>query len=209
MKRGGSFPPCIVSLQCQNSAYVFSKKYKQPPCFTQPIWLDSNYSLHNGNNEHVTLLFHNVSLAHAYLRAVTMHAQSNVEGVHRQEGHWDDIALRLAHLVHGPWQMAGLPRLAFPMEEGTRGQHKTDSWTDESIGLESILKNLRMGMRIPDCCYVITAAPVACVELWNDEKNRSTTGFWPCPRCNPLYFRKTHPGHRVSCRTQSQRCLSK
>ena len=66
--------------------------------------------------------------------------------------------------------MAGLPHLEFPMEEEKWGQHKTDSRTGESIGLESILKNLWMGMIIPDCCYVITAAPVAYAELWNDEK---------------------------------------
>ena len=139
MKRGGLLPPLHFQSTMSKFCIYFCEKYKHPPFFTQPIWLDSNYSLHNGNIEHVTL-FHNVSLAHAYLRAGTMRAQSNVEGIHRQEGHWDDIVQRLAHLVHGPWQITGLPRLAFPMEEETWGQHKTDSWTDKSIGLESILK---------------------------------------------------------------------
>ena len=153
--------------------------------------------------------FHNVSLAHTYLRAVTMRAKSNVEGIQQQEWYWDDIAQRFANLVHGPWIMVGLPRLAFFMEEETCGQHKTDWWRGESIGLDSILRNLWMGMTTSDCCYVITAAPVACVELWNDEKNRCTNSLWPCLGCYHLYFRKRHPIHCVSCRTQSQRYLSK
>ena len=204
----GSLSPLHFQSTMSKFCIRFCQKYQHPPYVTQLIWLDSNYSSDNGNNEQVMLLFHNVSLAHANLRVVTMHAAPNVEGIHWQKGHWDDIAQHLAHLVHGPWEMAGLLRLAFPMEEETWGQHKIDSWTGESIGLESILRNLWMGMIIPDCCYIIMAARVACVELWNDEKNSSTTGLWPCLGCNPLYFRKTHPGHCVRYRTQSQRYLS-
>ena len=186
MKRAGSLSRLHLQSTMSKFCICFCPKYQHPPCLTQPIWLDSTYSLDKGNNEHVTLLFHNVSLAHAYLRGVTIRAQPNVEGINWQEGHWDDIAQRLAHLVYGPWQMTGLLHLAFPMEEETWGQHKTHRWRGESIGLESILWNLWMGMRIPDCCYVITAGPVACVELWNDEKNRSTTGLWPWLGWNPL-----------------------
>ena len=142
MKHGGSLSTLHVQSTMPKFCICFCQKYQHPPCFTEPIWLDSNYSLHNGNNEHVTLLFHICSLAHAYLRVVTMRAQSNVEGIHQQEGHWDDIEQRLAHLVHGPCQMAGLPHLAFCLEEETWGQHKTDWWRGESIGLESILGNL-------------------------------------------------------------------
>ena len=89
MKRGGSLSPLHLQSTMSKFCICFCQKYQHPPCFTQPIWLDSNYSVfiivHYGNNEHATLLFHNISLAHAYLRAVTMGAKSNVKGVHQQE----------------------------------------------------------------------------------------------------------------------------
>ena len=87
MKRGGSLSPLHLQSTMSKFCICFCQKYQHPPCLTQPIWLDSTSSLDKGNNEHVTLLFHNVSLAHAYLRGVTMRAQPNVEGINWQEGH--------------------------------------------------------------------------------------------------------------------------
>ena len=121
------FQPCIFSPQRQNVCICFVQKYQHPPCLTQAICLNSNCSLHNANIEYVTLLFHNNSLAHAYLSAVTMCAVSNVDGIHQQ-----GLRLRRDKSVAPIWlggacQMAGLPPSAFPMEEETRGQHKADS----------------------------------------------------------------------------------
>ena len=90
------FQPCIFSPQCQNVCICFVQKYQHPPCLTQAICLDSSCSLHNANNEYVTLLFHNNSLAHAYLSAVTMCTVSNVKGIHQQS-----LRLRWNHSV-GP-----------------------------------------------------------------------------------------------------------
>ena len=49
---------------------------------------------------------------------------------------WDGTADCLALLVLGACQMAGLPSLAFPMQEETWGHHKTDGWRGESIWLD-------------------------------------------------------------------------
>ena len=71
------------------------------------------------------------------------------------------------------------------------GPDKTDWWWGDDILSDYILRNLWMGMRIPGCRYIITFAPLACVALWNDEKNRSTPNHWPCLECNPLLQQKT------------------
>ena len=171
MKRGGYLSTFHIQFTMAKFCMCFLQIYQHPPCLTQPICLHSKSSLDNANNGCVTLLFHNISLAHAYLRAVTMRVISNVEGIHQQTWHWDGTTECLAPFGFGGISNGWIATIAFLVEEETWGQHKTDWWKGESIWLEYILRNWVVGMRIPDCFCIIAFVPLTCVPLWNDAKS--------------------------------------
>ena len=82
MKHDGSLLTLHLQSKTSKSCICFLQKYQHPPFSTEAICFDTNYSLDNANNEYITLLFHNISLVHTYLRVVTMRSVSNVEGIH-------------------------------------------------------------------------------------------------------------------------------
>ena len=99
---------------------------------------------------------------------------------------WDGTADCLAPLVWGACQMAGLPPLAFPMQEETRYQHKTDGWRGECVWLDYIIRSMCMGMTIHDCCCIVRFVSPAWGALWNRAQNIFTLGLCCCLVCKPL-----------------------
>ena len=205
MQHGG----CLSALHFQSATLklytCIFQKYQHLSCLTQVICLDSNCSLEIANSECIILLFYNICLAHIFKSSDYAHC-------FKCRGH-PQVSLRLSnHRAFGLFGLGGMlngwiSTLAFPMEEETWGQHKIYWWRGESIWFDCILRNLWMGMRIPDCCWVITFVPLACVALWNDVENRFTSGLCPC-LASVLYFRKRYPVPRIRSSTQSQRYIS-
>ena len=113
----------------------FLQKYQHPPCLTQAICLDSVCSLENASNEYVASLCYNISIA-CQEKQLCVPYQMWMASVSKHERlRWNRRLFGTFGL--GSCQMAGLPPLAFPGEEETWGQRKTDGWRSESIWLNS------------------------------------------------------------------------
>ena len=147
-----------------------------------------------------------------YLRAVTMRAISNVEGIHQQAWHWDGTTECLVAFRFG-WHVEWLDchhwHFLWKKKQGVSiklidGEVRLFCWTTS-------WDIWAMGARFPDCFMYHNICPTRMyMALWNDGKSQVYT--WSLGRALHaiLHFRKRYS----SCPTlgvvkQSQRYLSK